>query len=822
MKTSWIGLVGLAVLASSLGGCGRTEDPVADGVASGALKRAQSCGDLEAMLKADALVKMNKQIDAMVASFTSGGGWGMDKGASLGAPEGAQTGSAGSATPSTSNDRATSFSETNTQVKGVDEADFVKNDGKYVYLLHGSSFRIVDAYPAAAMKEASSLTIDGEPSEMFVADGKVVIYSLVDGVGIYKAAGVSPRETYYDYGYGYATGVRGGAVSSGGGVAVDPAPSPTPGGAPQSDGVGTKCVNCVPEPVKYAPLLKVTVLTIVNGTQPVVSRDLYFEGSYLSSRRVGTNVRTVITGGGHGPVLKMYPEFANGVYPQTTDEWKKAFEGLRTLNTLAINNSKYSDWVPYQFERTGTAVKASSVACTDYYVPGVATTDYGLTQVAAIDLNAPTAAPKNAAIVARADTVYANGNSLYLAARGWNDPGPMAVAMSSGSASVGSSGGGSVSTPPSTGSGSSGTTPASPPSDPTPKNIGLFDVPAVIAQPQTISLNKTYLHKFDFASDPSQPVYVATGDVQGEVANQFYLDDKDGTLRVATTEQRADLTDGKYYTWSNVNHLFTLQVQSGALTKVGDAGELAKGERIYSVRYVGTRGYVVTYRQVDPLFVFDLSDPTKPTKLAELKIPGFSEYMHPLDDGHLLTIGQDIDEKTNRRNGLALQIFDVTQGTSPKLLHKYVFSGSEHGSSEAEYNHKAFTYFADKKLLSFPYYSYDYNKGYQMRSTAELFSIDITAGIKKVGAVDHTSLFGKNYYGYCGGSFSPYVRRSVFMDNTLYSISYAGIKANDTATLSTLATLALPEPKYSGGPYGNYSCGGGGSVEIPPSEGGVK
>jgi hypothetical protein len=124
--------------------------------------------------------------------------------------------------------------------------------------------------------------------------------------------------------------------------------------------------------------------------------------------------------------------------------------------------------------------------------------------------------------------------------------------------------------------------------------------------------------------------------------------------------------------------------------------------------------------------------------------------------------------------------------------------------------------------LSFPYYAYNYSNGYQMRSTTELFSIDITAGIKKVGAVDHSALFGKNYYGYCGGSFSPYVRRSVFMDNVLYSVSYAGIKANDTTTLSTLATLTLPEPKYSGGPYGSYTCGGSGIVEIPPSEGGVK
>ncbi len=779
MKSTWIGLVGLAVLASSINGCGRTDNA---SETTGTLKRAQSCADLESMLKQDAIVKMNKQIDVMIASFTNGLSYSGKGGFAVPEAAGTAGGATSSAAPS---DRANSYSETNTQVKGVDEADFVKNDGKYIYLLHGSSFRVVNAFPAADLKEASALSIDGEPTEMFVADGKVVIYSVVDGKGIYAAAGVSPRSSYNDYGYGY--GMAGGASREA--TLVEPVPPPT------QSGVGIKCINCTPE-VTYAPLLKVTVLTIANGTQASVARELYFEGSYLSSRRVGSSVRTIITGGGHGPVLKMYPDYANGTYPQTTDQWKQAFEALRVQNTLAINATTYADWVPYQFERSGSTVKASTVACTDHYAPGPGSTNFGLTQVMAIDLNANTAAPKNAAIFASTDTVYANGDSLYLAAHGWNDPGPIAIAMATGgSAPVTNSG-----------SGSSGSTPAGEPTvgggtTPSPKNLGLLSSPSLL----TISLNKTYLHKFDFASDPGQPLYVATGSVPGSVANQFYLDDKDGTLRVATNEQRTTLIGGANYSWETVNHLYTLQAKDGVLTTVGDAGDLAKGERIYSVRYVGNRGYVVTFRQVDPLFVFDLSDPTKPTKLAELKIPGFSEYMHPIDDGHLLTIGKEASS-TGRATGLALQIFDVTKGSSPQLVHKYVFSGSEYGQSEAEYNHKAFTYYADKKLLSFPYYAYDYSKGYQMKSTAELFSIDVTTGIKKIGAVDHSEMFGKNYYGYCGGSFSPYVRRSVFMDNVLYSVSYAGIKANDVSSLTSLATLALPQPALSGGPYGVPNC----------------
>ena len=127
--------------------------------------------------------------------------------------------------------------------------------------------------------------------------------------------------------------------------------------------------------------------------------------------------------------------------------------------------------------------------------------------------------------------------------------------------------------------------------------------------------------------------------------------------------------------------------------------------------------------------------------------------------------------------GLALQIFDVTSPTVPRLMHKHVFDSATYGYSEAENNHKAFTYYAAKKLLSFPFYGWS-STG--CSSSAELFQIDLDSGITRLGSIDHTQLFGTNSRGYCGGYYSPEVRRSVFMEDVLYSISYGGIIASDT------------------------------------------
>ncbi|WP_438017182.1 beta-propeller domain-containing protein [Sorangium sp. So ce315] len=809
---------------------------------SAALQRAQSCDDLEALLKQDALTKMNAQVDAMIASYAvygeirgGGGVIGVDNGLPGGvgaspnqgadpsapspAPSGGEAPSGGDGSGAADEGGGTpTYSDTNTQVAGVDEADIVKTDGNNIYVLHGQSFYTLAAWPASSLAVGSSLAIEGQPREMFVADDKVVVYSDVNGASIYEKAGVEPRPAYYDYvlvdsmvGGGVARPVPGGAGtpdtppeapgSGGGSTPMEPSggdtPVPPDGGgaddpdapdagadepdtpasgggaddpdAPASDGepsdpdapaddvpgggptaptpIGEPLPDDAGEPWVYAPLTKLTVLSLAGGA-PGVIKELYFEGSYTSARRAGEDVRTVLNGGAHGPALVYWPE-SLVEYPETAEAWAAAFEQLRAENTAIIEAAPLSTWLPYRFEKEGDTVTELGASCADFYVPGAGTTSYGLTQIESIDLGDLDETPASTSIIGATDTVYSSHDALYVAARGWQQP-----------ASPGAAG-----------------------------------------EPFIVS-DVTHLHKFDLTTDPSQPRYVASGSVPGHILNQFSLDEHNGKLRVATTaivpaEPR----------WTTSNSVFVLEAQGADLARVGAVTDLAPGEHIRSARFFGDRGYVVTFLQVDPLFVLDLSDPAAPSVTGELKIPGFSEYLHPLGDGHLLAIGRDADD-SGRVTGLALQIFDVTDPSAPAQVHKETIEGP-YASSEAEHNHKAFTYYGERGVLAFPLVSYDRTTG-AVASTLELFNVDIEDGFSRLGAVDHSGFFttptpGCYYYG------SADVRRGLFIEDYVYSISHGGVLVNALDDLATpVASVALPAPAPS------YACGDGGVAEPAP------
>jgi hypothetical protein len=283
--------------------------------------------------------------------------------------------------------------------------------------------------------------------------------------------------------------------------------------------------------------------------------------------------------------------------------------------------------------------------------------------------------------------------------------------------------------------------------------------------------------------------------VPGRIHNQFSLDERDGKLRIATTDQLASRTG-----WTTRNNVFILEASGADLTRVGAIEGLAPGEQIYSTRFVGDRGYVVTFRQVDPLFVIDLANPAAPAVAGELKIPGFSEYMHPLDDGHLLTIGKEAND-AGQVTGLALQIFDVTAPAAPALLHKQVVSD---GYSEAEHNHKAFTYYSDLGVLAFPLVSYDVDGSYGVRSTLQLFRTSVDGGFQALGSIDHSAFFSGATSGDCYSYFGADVRRGLFIDDLMYSISYGGVLVSSLDDLATpVASLPLAVPTD---PWG--ACGG--------------
>ncbi len=197
--------------------------------------------------------------------------------------------------------------------------------------------------------------------------------------------------------------------------------------------------------------------------------------------------------------------------------------------------------------------------------------------------------------------------------------------------------------------------------------------------------SNTDIHRFDL-SDASAPVYDGSGQVAGTLLSQWALSEHDGYLRIATTHRDR---------WPTVSSVFVLQPTAGvdggpgALEQVGFVSGLGVTEEIYAVRFAGPLGYVVTFRQVDPLYVLDLSDPTNPQSVGELKIPGFSRYLHPIGDGLLLGVGHDADERTGWQENLQVSLFDVSDPTDPQQI-SVIDLGEAHSPIESD--HRAFRY----------------------------------------------------------------------------------------------------------------------------------
>jgi hypothetical protein len=242
------------------------------------------------------------------------------------------------------------------------------------------------------------------------------------------------------------------------------------------------------------------------------------------------------------------------------------------------------------------------------------------------------------------------------------------------------------------------------------------------------------------------------------------------------------------------NRLTVLGENSGYLDVVGQSPDLAEGERVMSTRIVGDKGFVVTFRQVDPLFTFDLKNPAQPKIIGELTIPGFSTYMHPLDENHLLTIGTyvpaPVDGQTQqwRERRLQLAIFDVTDMANPKQTHLQLV-GTASSWSEAQSEHKAFNYFAAKKLLAIPFA--DWNSSYAgdaywsyFTSELRVYSVDPLTGFTPKGAVSMSDMYQSHRYSNWVYYWQPFVRRSVMADDFVYAISDAGLKVANIANLS--------------------------------------
>lgn len=306
--------------------------------------------------------------------------------------------------------------------------------------------------------------------------------------------------------------------------------------------------------------------------------------------------------------------------------------------------------------------------------------------------------------------------------------------------------------------------------------------------------NDSFVHKFNLnGADTS---YVGSVTLTGHILNQFAMDENNGVLRVASTKGWVPDT-------SVVSYLTTFGMQAGKLAQLGQIGNIGPQEDIRAVRFDGDRGFVVTFKKTDPLFVFDLGDATKPKLMGELMIPGFSTYMQRLDANHLLAIGFTADDQGSFAyfNGIQIQIFDVTDLANPQLAWKKVI-GTRGSSSEALTNHLAFNYFAPKKMLALPITVCEGggNGSYATNLTfAGLMAFDISldAGISEHGRlpfVDASTVGATDNCDKWWTDSKSLVKRSIFMDDFVYGLSDTQLRV---AGLSTMSSVLQSVPLVS-------------------------
>ena len=301
--------------------------------------------------------------------------------------------------------------------------------------------------------------------------------------------------------------------------------------------------------------------------------------------------------------------------------------------------------------------------------------------------------------------------------------------------------------------------------------------------------DSTSIMKFDLNADveDGNVLPIASGVVPGHMLDQFSADEYNGDLRVATTSGFGNESTSGVYVLEETGE--------DGLTIKGAVAGLARGERIFSARFVGSQGYIVTFRQVDPLFSIDLSDPNNPVVEGELKIPGFSEYIQPIDENTLLAIGRDADPITGRSEGLQISLFDVTDKTDPQLVDRYTFEGGSSTFSPAEHDHHAFNYFPDQEVLAVPVSGRDGGAWIrteedgrfwvpaQWNQAVHVFEVDTEEGFDFTGAVEHPSE----------------VRRSVRVDEKLYTISRDTVKVSELEDPSEVIGQVYYLPPANGG-----------------------
>jgi uncharacterized secreted protein with C-terminal beta-propeller domain len=318
--------------------------------------------------------------------------------------------------------------------------------------------------------------------------------------------------------------------------------------------------------------------------------------------------------------------------------------------------------------------------------------------------------------------------------------------------------------------------------------------------PQSVETN-TMVYKF--ALDQGAVRSIANGTVPGTIIGQFAMDETAGYFRIATTNGNMFRADEQ----TSKNNVYVLD---GLMNRSGQLEGLAPGERIYSIRFMGDRAYMVTFKKVDPLFVIDLKDPKAPAVLGKLKIPGYSDYLHPYDETHIIGFGKDAIEAVNEWDpkgsttafyqGMKIAMFDVSDVTHPVEMFKESI-GVRGTDSELLHNHKALLFSKEKGLLAFPVTVMENKAAAGSSNVMEyghftfqgmyVYHMDLTKGFQLQGKITHLSQadLDKAGSGWYQGDFN--VQRGIYIGNVLYSVSSGMIKANELGSLKELSQLKL-------------------------------
>jgi uncharacterized secreted protein with C-terminal beta-propeller domain len=301
---------------------------------------------------------------------------------------------------------------------------------------------------------------------------------------------------------------------------------------------------------------------------------------------------------------------------------------------------------------------------------------------------------------------------------------------------------------------------------------------------------------YRFAMKDGAVTYTGRGSVPGKILNQFSMDEYKGHVRIATTSGDMWRTDEH----TSKNNVYIL---NDRLAITGKLEGIAPGERIYSARFLGDRAYLVTFRKVDPLFVLDLKQPTAPRILGALKIPGYSDYLHPYDENHIIGFGKDtIAEKdTAYYQGMKVALFDVTNVAKPVEMFKTII-GDRGTDSELLRNHKALLFSKEKQLLSFPVTIMQHHQsptgpkaGWEYGTFAFqgalVYRLDLQTGFTLRGRITHLSEEDKKQAGNGWYESDKNVERILYIGDTLYTVSKGYVQAHRLTTLRMVRSMPL-------------------------------